>query len=276
MTEKHRYISTSFWDDEWIQMLDPSEKLLYLYLMTNPLTNIAGIYEISIRRICFDTGFNSDTVNYILQKFEKAGKIYYTEGWIILPNWPKHQKIGAKDNIRKGIDEILKSLPDDIFYFVIEHGYTYQYIDAIGRPLQAPHKPLISSSKYSNFNSNFNSNSNINTKTPTAADAPAAQPLDNNTELYNKIKKTFEAVHGAFANYGKEGMAIKRIIRLTKGDELAIGLMLKKYHELTESGNAFWAKQPYTPSALLALWDRVKAEGRADVEIDDVAWVEGI
>jgi len=111
-------------------------------------------------------------------------------------------------------------------------------------------------------------------KTPTAAAAPAAQPLDENTELYNKIKKTFEAIHGDFANYAKEGSAIKKIIKLTKGDESAIGLMLKKYHELTESGDKFWGKQPYIPSALLALWDRVKAEGRADATVDDIAWVE--
>jgi hypothetical protein len=111
-------------------------------------------------------------------------------------------------------------------------------------------------------------------KTPTAAAAPAAQPLAENSELYNKIKKTFETVHGDFANYAKEGSAIKRIIKLTKGDESAIGLMLKKYHELTESGDKFWGKQPYIPSALLALWDRVKAEGRADATVDDIAWVE--
>ena len=111
-------------------------------------------------------------------------------------------------------------------------------------------------------------------KTPTAAAAPTAQPLDDKTELYNKIKKTFETVHGDFANYAKEGSAIKRIIKLTKGDESAIGLMLKKYHELTESGDKFWGKQPYIPSALLALWDRVKAEGRADATVADTAWVE--
>lgn len=111
-------------------------------------------------------------------------------------------------------------------------------------------------------------------KTPTAAAAPAAQPLDDKTELYNKIKKTFETIHGDFANYAKEGSAIKKIIKLTKGDESAIGLMLKKYHELTESGDKFWGKQPYIPSALLALWDRVKAEGQADATVDDIAWVE--
>ena len=71
-----RYIDTCFWDDEFIVGLDPSEKLMYMYLMTNPLTTIAGVYKITLRRICFDTGFNETTVNYILQKFEAAKKVF--------------------------------------------------------------------------------------------------------------------------------------------------------------------------------------------------------
>jgi hypothetical protein len=58
----HRYIATSFWQDDWIQSLDPSEKYMYLYLMTNPLTTIAGIYKIGNRQISFDTGYNQNTV----------------------------------------------------------------------------------------------------------------------------------------------------------------------------------------------------------------------
>jgi len=44
---KNRYINTKFWDDPFIAELSIKEKLLYLYLITNPLTNAAGIYEIS-------------------------------------------------------------------------------------------------------------------------------------------------------------------------------------------------------------------------------------
>jgi len=38
---KKRYISTKFWDDEFIVNLDPIEKLLFMYFLTNPLTNVA-------------------------------------------------------------------------------------------------------------------------------------------------------------------------------------------------------------------------------------------
>lgn len=182
--QKFRYIATGFWDDEWIQTLDPSEKLLYLYFMTNPLTNIAGIYKITIRRICFDTGFNSDTIGHILGKFNKAKKVYMCGEWIILPNWPKYQKIGEKDNNRKGIDTILKEIPDDVFQFVIEHEYNYQYIDVLGRKVQAPCKPLASPLNYSNLNLNLNLNSNLNKSGDSCeslCDDKKDSPIDDNS-----------------------------------------------------------------------------------------------
>lgn len=136
-----RYISTSFWDDEWIHKLDPSEKLLYLYFMTNPLTSIAGIYKLSESRICFDTGFNENTIRHIMSKFELAKKAYRFNEWIIIPNWSKHQKVKERDNIRKGIDKLLLSLPDDVFTYSVSKGYKYIYLKELGRTLQGASEP---------------------------------------------------------------------------------------------------------------------------------------
>jgi len=93
--------------------------------------------------------------------------------------------------------------------------------------------------------------------------------------LYNKIKTTFEAVHGDFANYAKEGASIHKIIKLAKGDEATVGLMLSTFHELTQGTNHFWSSQPYVPSRLLALWDSVKVEAQKQIEVNDVSWLEG-
>lgn len=132
-----RYVSTSFWDDEWIQGLDPSEKLLYLYLMTNPLTNIAGVYKTTIRRISFDTGFNNDTIKHIFSKFEKAGKAFRFKEYVILPSWPAHQKWEDRSKINTGIVNILKSLDNELLEFIKSVGYRYP-IDTISIPHPYP------------------------------------------------------------------------------------------------------------------------------------------
>ena len=120
-----RYIDTSFWDDEFIIELDPSEKLMYMYLMTNPLTTIAGVYKITIRRICFDTGFNETTVKYILQKFEKAKKVFKFGEYIIIRSWCKHQKWQNSKPIKLGIESVLKELPEEVLKKLVEVGYTF-------------------------------------------------------------------------------------------------------------------------------------------------------
>ena len=101
---KQRYINTKFWDDSYIVGLDPTEKLLFLYLLTNPLTNVAGIYEISLRRIAFDTGIESMAANSILKRFRKEKKIYYLDGWIVVVNFPKHQEYHKNPKIKNLIN----------------------------------------------------------------------------------------------------------------------------------------------------------------------------
>lgn len=119
-----RYISTSFWDDEWVQSLSFTEKALYLYLLTNPLTNIAGIYKIADRRIVFDTGLANDEVHRIMEKFEEAGKAFRHEEYIVLPSWPHHQKC-QNANIQKGIHRILMDLDGEMITFLKNVHYKY-------------------------------------------------------------------------------------------------------------------------------------------------------
>ena len=113
---KERYLNTKFWDDNYIIEKDPIEKLLFLYLLTNTLTNIIGIYEISINRIAFDTGIDKDMVIKILERFEIDDKAKYKNGWIALKNFTKHQKNNPK--INKGIEVLSREVPKDLIKWV--------------------------------------------------------------------------------------------------------------------------------------------------------------
>ena len=104
-----RYVSSNFWKDNYIADLDPSEKLVFLYLLTNPLANLAGIYEITIREMAFDTGYDKDMIQKILARFERDEKIMHKKGWIVMKNWLKHQSLNP--NMRTGVDKILEGLP---------------------------------------------------------------------------------------------------------------------------------------------------------------------
>ena len=109
---KERMINTKFWDDGYIARLTPVQKLLFIYLITNPLTNIAGVYEIEIRRISFDTGIDEKEIVKYLEQFEHDDKVYYFEGWVAVKNFIKHQKDNPK--VAAGIYRCLEDAPSEI------------------------------------------------------------------------------------------------------------------------------------------------------------------
>jgi hypothetical protein len=78
--------------------------------------------ELTIKRICFDTGFNSDTVGHILKKFEEAGKVYQYKSYLIIKNFPKHQQL-ENFKILKGVVNILSKLPEDVLNYLEEIDY---------------------------------------------------------------------------------------------------------------------------------------------------------
>ena len=96
---KQRIVNTKFWDDSYIAGLTPAEKLLFLYLITNPLTNISGVYELPLRRVAFDVGLSSEEVEVALGKFETDGKITRLGAWLGVSNFIRHQTLNPKIKI---------------------------------------------------------------------------------------------------------------------------------------------------------------------------------
>ena len=88
---KNRMVNTRFWDDSYIIDLDPSEKLLFLYLITNPRTETCGAYELPKRIAAVETGLDEGMIMKILLRFERDGKIVISDGWVWIKNFSKHQ-----------------------------------------------------------------------------------------------------------------------------------------------------------------------------------------
>lgn len=96
---KLRSVDTHFWNDSYIVELDPIEKLLFLYLLTNPAAGLAGCFERALRQIAFDTGIDREMVVKIFDRFEASGKIIYRDGWVVMLNFLKHQNFNTNMGI---------------------------------------------------------------------------------------------------------------------------------------------------------------------------------
>lgn len=119
---KSRLINTKFWDDSYITTLDPIEKLLFLYFLTNTSTNICGVYEISLRKAAVETGIEKDMVAKVIKRFSKDKKIFYQKGWICLKNFTKNQNQNSP-TVKIGIEREIKAIPSDILEIFIGYGY---------------------------------------------------------------------------------------------------------------------------------------------------------
>lgn len=127
----YRTLHLSFWTDPKVDDdFTPEDKYFYLYLLTNPHTNLVGCYEISSRQMERETGYNVDTISRLLRRMEEEHKVIRydrkTKEMLILNwhkyNWTKSPKfIAGAENEAK---EIKSEAHRDYIYTVLIP-YTY-------------------------------------------------------------------------------------------------------------------------------------------------------
>src|SRR5262249_39746853 len=103
-------VNTNFWVDDYILDLRADEKLLFLYILTNPQTDLCGAYKIASQKIVFETSLSRRRVLEILEKFRLAGKVCYREGWMIVRNFQRHQS-STSQTVQAGIARSLQACP---------------------------------------------------------------------------------------------------------------------------------------------------------------------
>ena len=171
---KFRTVNTRFWSDGYIEGLDPSEKLLYLYLLTNPNTDICGIYELSLRDMAFHTGFDKDMLMKILGRFQYDEKVYYFHGWIVIKNFIKNQIVNPK--VKLGIERSLKTVPAKVWIEIVKIQTLKEVYDSLHIDYYSLSRP--------NFNLNSNSNLNSNGQQENQNYPP---PVDNSRRYGNGL-----------------------------------------------------------------------------------------
>jgi len=90
----YRNIKTSFWtDSKVVDDFTPEDRYFYLYLFTNPHTNLCGCYEISKSQMSIELGYTKDVIDRLLNRFmEIHNVIRYDKDTkeILLLNWHKY------------------------------------------------------------------------------------------------------------------------------------------------------------------------------------------
>lgn len=121
-----RKINTKIWQDDWFVNLSRASKVCFLYLFTNQHIGFSGIYELSDRVICFDTGLSQAEIETC--KKELFPKVVFVNGWVFVRNAEKHDPIrGEKNSLWLAREKELNGIPKEIkdkINEVLEGGYT--------------------------------------------------------------------------------------------------------------------------------------------------------
>ena len=109
----YRQVQLSFWTDSFIaDNFSAEDKYFYLYALTNLHTSLCGCYEVSEKQIAKEMGYSVESVEAILDRFEKSfNLIRYdkkTKELLIL-NWSKYNWTSSpkfRPPLERSIEEV--------------------------------------------------------------------------------------------------------------------------------------------------------------------------
>ena len=131
----YRNISMSFWTDtKIIDEFTPEDKYFYLYLFTNPHTNLAGCYEISMKQIVAETGYSRETIENLIKRFENVHNVLrYSADTkeILLLNWHKYNWT-TSEKFRKPLIKQIGEIKCKAFYDYLIGQYNGEKTDIYG------------------------------------------------------------------------------------------------------------------------------------------------
>ncbi len=114
----YRTVQLSFWTDTKVEEdFTPEDKYFYLYLFTNPHTNLSGCYELGLKQAARETGYSAETIERLIERFENVHNIivYSKETKeILLLNWHKYNWTKSGD-FMKGLDKHIEKIKNSEF-----------------------------------------------------------------------------------------------------------------------------------------------------------------
>lgn len=185
----YRNISMSFWSDtKVVDNFSPEDKFFMLYCLTNTYTNLCGCYEISIKQMSRDTGYNEETIKTLLKRFTEEYKvIQYNEEnkELFIKNWNKYNWTKSS-KLDKPLLEDIKKIKTKEFKEQISEIYNKR--DTVSIPYIYPMDTTVSVSDTNINKINNNNYNNININNIKKEEINKEEKKEN---LYELVEKNF-------------------------------------------------------------------------------------
>lgn len=227
----YRNIQLSFWTDNKVEdEFTPEDKYFYLYLMTNPQTNICGCYEVSYSQLVNQTGYNKDTILRLLDRFENVHhviKYSKTNKEILLLNWHKYNW-SKSEKVLKGVLTVAQHIKTKEF-----QKYVISTVDKVSKDtLSIPYTYTMETSVSDTDTDIYILNNNIN---------------NNTKEELNELEKNFNIIYNSYPKKVGKAKAYEYYLQWLKGRVISgrkikltnkqIWSAISKYKQQCESNN---------------------------------------
>lgn len=136
----YRNIHLSFWQDTKVtDDFTPEDRYFYLYLLTNPHTNLCGCYEISIKQMANEMGYDVKKVIKLIERFSSIHNLirYSNTGReLLIFHWSKYNWTSSEKFRKPLLQEIQNVKTDDFREYLLKlfNGENSKYgIDTVYR-----------------------------------------------------------------------------------------------------------------------------------------------
>ncbi len=118
---EYRQVHRSFWESPTVEGLDPIEKLLYIYLISAPQSNMEGLYRLSLKRMALETGIDRDMCEKVVSRLEDAGLGGWFDSWACVTQAVKHMP--KSPQMQTHARTLYDSVPDHVMRWATNIGY---------------------------------------------------------------------------------------------------------------------------------------------------------
>ena len=183
----YRNIHLSFWQDTKVtDDFTPEDRYFYLYLLTNPHTNLCGCYEISIKQMANEMGYDAKKVGKLIDRFSFTHNLIRyarSERELLIFHWSKYNWTSSEKFRKPLLQEIQNVKTDDFREYLLKlfNGENVKYgIDTVS-----------SKEKY-RINTNCMDTTDTVTVTDTITDTVSDSEADTDRSKLTEIKEIIQ------------------------------------------------------------------------------------
>jgi len=231
-------IATKFWSDEKVVELDTETKLLYLYFLSCPHSNMAGYYRLPKPYIIADLKLSDKQLGKGFAKLLERGLVKYCDNSsiILIPNYFKYNSI-QNINQAKGAAKRTSELPKNSLiedYLKAVKLYANNYLKELCKGLPEGFDKGLRKELLERFG-----NTETDTEPETDTDTDTESDTDTDTEKldvpYKKIKEMYNEICQSFTPIRKMTDRRKKHIRARWREEKDIEVFKRVFENAEKS-----------------------------------------